>query len=167
MLGARDLPLERGGDAGELALPPSRSLTAPRFRLALDLGERLPRRRRPLACPSPLCELAERNRRIVEAGERLVRQAGDRRAGLGRGDSGLGSERRCGAQPLSLDRRVRREHERPLPEPANDLHPEQRLARARRRHDVRPATPLAPVQLERVERELLVPAPLALEFELQ
>jgi hypothetical protein len=166
VLGAGNLALERGGDVGKLASAASRRHAGPCSRLAVGLVDRPPRRGCAFARPPPLGEIPECNGGIVETRERLIGETRDRRVRLRRSKSGLGPERRRNAKPLSLDGRVRNEHERPLSEPPDDLHPQQRLAGARRRDDVRAPATAAPVPFERLERKLLVATPGSSEREL-
>jgi hypothetical protein len=166
VLGARDLALERGGDPRELTPAARRGLFRPGTRLALDLLHGRVRGGCALGRPPPPREVAEGGRGVVELRERLVGETGDRRRRVGGGKSPWRAETLHRLQPLRLDGRVRDEDERRRREAADDLDSEEGLPRARRGDDVRPPRPRAAIALERVERELLVAPPLALEGEL-
>src|SRR5262249_41230913 len=107
--------------------------------------------------------------RFLELAQRLVGQAGDRppyvRTDERHRVAALAGELRHGARPLLLDRLVGREHERARADAPDQLDAEQRLARPRRRHDVRAAAAGLAVALERGDGRALVAAPLALERE--
>ncbi len=80
---ARDLALERRGDAGQLALAPARGRAGPARGLGGHRVRRLGGRRRALRDPARLRRAAQRGARVVEPRERLVGEAGDRGAGRG------------------------------------------------------------------------------------
>src|SRR5690606_10152943 len=99
--------------------------------------------------------------------QRLIGQARDRLGHVGARElGGARGELRDRARPLLLDALVGCEHERALADAPDQLDAEQRLARARRRDDVRPLAPVVHVLLERRQRRALVGAPLAAELEL-
>ena len=166
VLAARDLALQRGDDPRELTAPALGGGAGPGRRLGADRGLVTPRGPSAFDDPAALRERGQRGLGILELRERLVGQAGDRGAGLAADEPGaLGPEAGRGAQPLTLDRRVRREHERRTAQTSDHLDSQQRLARARRRDDVRATAAVLDVALEGLQREALVTAPLARERE--
>ena len=165
VLRSRDLVLEGGGDSRKLAFAPGRSLARPGLCVALDRLGRLSRGLRSIHRPATLREISDRDCWIVEASKSLVRQTRDCCSRVSGGKAGLRTEEGSRPEPLRLNGRVRDEYERPLTEAANDLHPEQRLARPRRRNKVRSTPSLTPVLLECLEGELLVPPPFSGEPE--
>ena len=160
---ARDLALQRGRDARELARTARRGGARPCGRLGGDRRGLLRGGGGALRRPARHRGVAQRGAGVVEPRERLVGQAGDRRARRVGDRPGRRAERDAGARPLRLDRRVGGEHERGDADPAQHLEAEQRLARAGRGDDVRVPPSGGAVGLEGGERELLVVAPRARE----
>ncbi len=117
----------------------------------------------PVGRPPPLSLPPHGGGRIIELAQRLIGKARDRGGRIGGRHARPGSERACGPQPLRLDGCVRRQHQRPGPEPPEQFHAEQRLARAGRGDDVRLLLPAFPARLERLQRELLIATPGAAE----
>ena len=162
---AGDLALEARHDAGDLPRAAAGGGARPRRGLGGDRGGGLPGRAPTLLRPAGLRRRPERRARILELGERLVGQAGDRCAGAIGDEPGRGAERGAGRRPLLLDGRVGREHQRGPAQAAEDLEAEQRLARAGRGDQVGGAAPGVAVALEGLEREHLVVPPGAVETE--
>ena len=132
VLAARDLALERGADAGELAGAAVGGLALERLAFAQRLLRRHAGGGGALVRPARLREPAEQDLRVLELAQRLVGQAGDRLERVRARDlvRAVG-ERAHRPRPLLLDALVGREHERALADPPDQLHAEQRLARCR------------------------------------
>ena len=163
VLAAGDLALDRGDEPRQLAGPAALGLPGPGLALPVGLLRRLARRRRPLGRPARPGQRGQGGAGIVDLGERLVGEAGERRARLGPGHPLPRPEPARRGQPLGLNGGVRREDQRRVPDSPGELEAEQGLARAGRRDYVRATAAGLPVALEGRERELLVAAPGAVE----
>ncbi len=126
---------------------------------SLDFGpcllERRPSRPRALGNQSLVRGCAQRPAGVRGLADGLVGENVQRAGGTGE------RRRRVGEQPELLrpllgDRRGRREHQRRAAEPAHDLEPDHRLARAGRSDQMRRCASSRPVGFERVERHPLV-----------
>jgi hypothetical protein len=163
VLPPRDLALDRCLDPGDLPRPPPRRLAPPGRRLPPDLGGRDAHSQGTVGDPTPLGGVAQRHVRILDLAERLVSQAGDRGVRIWCGDA-IGRAEQLGRfQPLRLHGRVRAEHQRSRAQAADDLHPQHGLARARWSKYVGGAPAGLPIPLERLQCELLIAPPAALE----
>ena len=163
-----DLALDRGADPGELAAAalggrvgraPARGLAVDRLGVAAGRGGAL-------GGPARRGQPPERDLGVVDLRQRLVGEAQQLpagRGGVGGDQARVVGERARQPHPLHLHRAVGHQHERTAADPAGELDPEQRLARAGRRDDVRPPPAGLAVALEGRQRERLVVAPPAVE----
>jgi hypothetical protein len=168
VLAARDLALDRGGDARDLrpaALGGAALVREPLGDRLLDLDAG---GRRAVGRPACDGDLPDRGARVLELAQRLVGHDGDREERLRAGhprDVGRRAELPHRPRPLHLHGGIGRQDERAAADAAHQLDAQQRLSGARRRDDVRVAAPLGAVVLEGRHGRLLVATPRAAERE--